>query len=76
MNSGKKIRKEFIEYLGVYAKKQTSLQQNDNANGRDDEQDNVEVGFVNGLFELFKLRELIAKCKAEILSFGVIYNFI
>jgi len=28
----------------------------------------IEVGFVDGLFEMYKLREAIAKAKAEILS--------
>ena len=32
----------------------------------------VEVGFVDGLFELYKIRELIAKYKAEIISTGVV----
>ena len=31
----------------------------------------LEVGFVDGLFELYKLRELIAKTKGEILSEGL-----
>ena len=31
----------------------------------------IEVGFVDGLFEMYKLRELIAKTKAEIISDGM-----
>ena len=34
---------------------------------RGDDQE-LEVGFIDGLFELYKLRELIAKTKEEIIS--------
>jgi len=33
------------------------------------------VGFVDGLFEMYKVRELIAKTKAEIISDGMASNF-
>ena len=32
--------------------------------------ENIEVGFVDGLMEMYKLREVIAKTKAEIISGG------
>ena len=32
----------------------------------------LQVGFVDGLFELYKLRELIAKIKEEIVSNGLL----
>ena len=36
-----------------------------------DKQTSKEVGFVDGLFEMYKLRELIALTKAKIISEGV-----
>ena len=33
--------------------------------------DIIEVGFVDGLFEMYELRELIAKTKAEIVANGM-----
>ena len=35
----------------------------------------LEVGFVDGLFEMYKLRKLIAKTKEEILSDGLISSY-
>ena len=37
--------------------------------------EDIEVGFVDGLFEMYKLRELIAKTKAEIISDGMASNY-
>ena len=34
--------------------------------------DDVEVGFVDGLFEMYKIRQLIAKYKAEITANGIL----
>ena len=64
MNSGKmqKNKEDFMEYLGTVAKikkahnKLTWKEQNDlTKNYLKGEFDNVEVGFVDGLFELYKL---------------------
>ena len=53
-----------MEFLGTFAKnkkaynKMTTKEQNEQtANIRRGEFDNVEVGFVDGLFELYKIRE-------------------
>ena len=37
--------------------------------------DTIEVGFVDGLFEMYKLRELIAKTKAEIVADGMTESY-
>ena len=68
------IKKEFIEFLGSFAKNKkaynkltTAEQKEQTANIMKGEFDDVEVGFVDGLFELYKLRDLISKYKAEII---------
>ena len=71
------IRKELMNYLKEFSRnkraydKQT-MQQVD-ATTKEylrGEYEEIEVGFVDGLFELYKLRENISKTKAEIMSEG------
>ena len=73
------IKKEFLKFLGLFAKNKkaynkltTKEQKEKTANYLRGDFDDVEVGFVDGLFELYKLRELITKYKTEIISMRVI----
>ena len=69
------IKKEFIDFLKAFSRnkqaytKQTlrevDIYAEECFRG---ENELIEVGFVDGLFEMYKLREAIAKAKAEILS--------
>ena len=72
------IKKELMSYLKEFSRnskaynKQTSKEVEESTKSylRGDFED-IEVGFVDGLFEMCKLRELIAKTKAEIISDGM-----
>ena len=68
-----------MEFLGTFSKNKKAynkltikVRNNLTKDYLKGEFDKIEVCFVDGLFELYKLRELIIKCKAEIISTGVI----
>ena len=77
-SSGKK--KKLLEFLVgwsknpiVYAKVNQKAQYQDEAtaalkSNKQDENEQIEVGFVDGLFEMYKLRSEISKARAEIIS--------
>ena len=59
---------QFLEFLAVwsdkpaaYFKKSFEEQNKSNKNEKANEEEEVEMGFVDGLFEMYKLREGIAK---------------
>ena len=73
--SGKmKTSKNSLPSLGLICQEQKSVQKLTTTEQKEQTAnflrgfDDVEVGFVDGLFELYKLRELIAKYQAEIIS--------
>ena len=76
------IKKELMSYLKEFSRndkaynKQTNKEVEESTKSylRGDFED-IEVGFVDGLFEMYKLRELIAKTKAEIISDGMASNY-
>ena len=76
------IKKELMSYLKEFSRndkaynKQTNkeVEVSTKAYLRGDFED-IEVGFVDGLFEMYKLRELIAKTKADIISDGTASSY-
>ena len=42
---------------------------------KSDEKEQVEVGFVDGLFEMYKLRSEIAKARAELISYSTLQGY-
>ena len=60
--------KEFSRNSKVYDKQTSKEVEESTKNYLQGDFKNLEVGFVDGLMEMYKLRELIAKTKAEIIS--------
>ena len=60
-------KKEFIKFMGLFVKNK-SIKREQTASIMKGDFDDVEVGFVNGLVELYNLRDRISKYKAEIIS--------
>ena len=74
------IRSEFMEYLAVWSKNpavyiQKGYYDQDSTTRQEKEssdEEAIEVGFVDGLFEMYKLREETRKARSEIISEDVI----
>ena len=65
-------RAQFLEFLGswsknpaAYFKKTFAAQDESKSLRKADEEEEIEVGFVDGLFEMYKLRCDVAKARAE-----------
>ena len=64
----------------VYAKESQKRKYQDEAtlalkNDKSDEKDEIEVSFVDGLFEMYKLRLEIAKARADLISDSVLPGY-
>ena len=77
------IRTKFMDYLAVWSKNPAAYfkkgfycqDTTTKADKSMDDEDNVEVGFVDGLFEMYKLREEIQKARSEIIAESVISSY-
>ena len=81
------IRNSVLQYLvgwsknsAVYAKETQKRKYQDEAtlalkSDKSDERDEIEVGFVDGLFEMYKLRLEIAKARADLISDSVLPGY-
>ena len=81
------IRNSVLQYLvgwsknsAVYAKESQKRKYQDEAtlalkSDKSDEKDEIEVGFVDGLFEMYKLRLEIAKARADLISDSVLPGY-
>ena len=73
----KKIRNECFEFLAAWSKnsaayfKKTFVEL-EVGGYKGNEEEEVEVGFVDGLFELYKLRKEITKARSEIIAYSAI----
>ena len=77
------IRAAFMEYLAVWSKNpavyiQKGYYDQDSNTRKEKESSNeetIEVGFVDGLFEMYKLREEIRKARSEIIAESVVSSY-
>ena len=77
------LRTKFMDYLAVWSKNSAAnLKQGfhckdstTTAENFVDDEENIEVGFVDGLFEMFRLREEIKTARSEIIAESVISSY-
>ena len=60
--------------MAAYFKKTFAAQDDTESIKLQNEEEEIEVGFVDGLFEMYKLRSDIAKARAELMAEGAFYN--
>ena len=77
------IRTKFMDFLATWSKNPAAYIQKGFYNQdpttsmetKSSNEDTIEVGFVDGLFEMYKLREEIRKARAEIISESVMSSY-